>query len=115
MLPAKKQRRLDCIVFAVMAAWFAQAGAPPPPRAIEATGVSAGLCVLVGGDGPQAVALCSGGRMLVHALALDEAACEPRQTIELDAAPVVSGLANAGDRLYATCEDGSLRSFAAGR
>jgi outer membrane protein assembly factor BamB len=36
---------------------------------------------------------------------------EPRQTLELDAAPVVSGLAAAGGQLYITCEDGSLRCF----
>lgn len=51
-------------------------------EAVAGTGVSAGLCVLVGGDGAQAVALASGGRMLVHALALDEAACgQARQKI----------------------------------
>jgi outer membrane protein assembly factor BamB len=33
----------------------------------------------------------------------------PRQAIELDAAPVVSGLAAAAGRLYVACEDGSLR------
>ena len=40
---------------------------------------------------------------------------EPRQTIELDAAPVVNGLAAAGGRLYVTCEDGSLRCLAGER
>jgi hypothetical protein len=34
---------------------------------------------------------------------------EPRQTLELDAAPVVSGLAAAYGRVYVACEDGSLR------
>jgi len=38
---------------------------------------------------------------------------QPRQTIELDAAPVVSGLAAAQGRLYVACEDGSLLCFAA--
>lgn len=36
---------------------------------------------------------------------------EPRQTLELDAAPVVSGLSVAYGRIYAACEDGSLRCF----
>jgi len=34
---------------------------------------------------------------------------EPRQTVELDAAPVASGLAAACGRVFAACEDGSLR------
>ena len=48
----------------------------PSHEAAAGTGVGAGLCVILGGDGAQAVALCNGGRMLVHALSLDEAACE---------------------------------------
>jgi outer membrane protein assembly factor BamB len=36
---------------------------------------------------------------------------EPRQTLDLDAAPVVSGLAAAYGRVYVACEDGSLRCF----
>ena len=36
---------------------------------------------------------------------------EPRRELELDAAPIVSGLAAAYGRLYVACEDGSLRCF----
>ena len=59
----------------ILAAQCAAATAPSTHEAIGATGVAAGLCVLVGGDGEQAISLCNHGRMLVHVLALDDAAC----------------------------------------
>ena len=70
--------RLTCIAAAILA-WFTAAVAAEPPdsaaAAMEATGIRAGLCVrLSTTDGQAEAALTSGGRMLVHGLALDDAA-----------------------------------------
>ncbi|MBM4032326.1 MAG: hypothetical protein FJ291_11120 [Planctomycetes bacterium] len=67
--------RTLALMAAASGAQAAEPKAPPPGEAVGGTGVSAGLCVLVGGDPARASALCGQGRMLVHVLALDDAAC----------------------------------------
>lgn len=78
-------RAVRLLAIALSLAASTAGAAAPPHEAVAGTGVSAGLCVLLGGDGEQAVALCSQGPMLVHALATDEQACDRARRVVAEA------------------------------